>query len=99
MSLKRKAQWRIGWIEGKVVGKDGVIRGYKVRTSNGYLLEWPVQLIADLEVGGESENTIKKKASKLNPMAPELKPQRPSRRSKETAKNRLIGLGLNEQED
>ena len=26
-SLKRNAQWRIGRIEGKVVGKDGVIRG------------------------------------------------------------------------
>lgn len=74
-SLKRKAQWRIGRIEGNVVGKGGVIRGYKVRTPNRYLLERPVQLIADLEVGGESKNTTEKnKTKKLNPMAPEFKP-------------------------
>lgn len=86
-SLKHKAQQKIGQIEGKVVGKDCVIRGYKVWTANGYLLERPVQLIADLGVGGESENTTEKnKASKLNPMAPEFKPQTPSRRSKVSAK-------------
>ena len=92
-TLKRKAQWRIARIEGEVVGKDGVVRGYKVRTPNGYLLERPVQLVVDLEVGGEHEKTMEKhKATKLNPKAPEFKPQRPTRKSK-------VGLGLNEQEE
>ena len=27
--LKRKAQWRFGRIEERVIGKDGVTRGYK----------------------------------------------------------------------
>lgn len=99
-TLKRETQWRIGRIGGKVIGKDGVVRGYKVRTPNGYLLERPVQLIADLEVGGESGSiTTENKVTKLNPGATEFKPQRPSRRSKETAKDRLVGLGLNEQEE
>jgi hypothetical protein len=40
-SLKRSAKWRIGRIEGTVIGKDGVVRGYKVRTGNGYLVERP----------------------------------------------------------
>ena len=56
-TLKSETQWRIGCIEGKMIGNDGVVQGYKVRTSNGYLLERPVQLIEDLEVVGESEST------------------------------------------
>ena len=97
--LKRNAQWRIGRIEGRVIGKDGVTRGYKVRTSNGNLLERPVQLMADLEVGGEREKSREThQETKLNPMAPEFQPQRPSRKAKETARNRLVGIGLNDQE-
>ena len=40
----------MGHVEQKIVGKDGVIRGYKIRTSSGYLVDRPVQLIADLEI-------------------------------------------------
>ena len=99
-TLKRETQWRIGRIEGKVIRKDGVVRGYKVRTPDGYLLERPVQLIADLEVGGDSESTTtENKVTELNPGATEFKPQRPSRKSKEAAKDKLVGLGLNEQEE
>lgn len=99
-TLKRKAQWRIGRIEGEIVGRDGIVRGYKVRTPNGYLLERPVQLIADLEIGGEKEKATEvNKKSKLNPSVPEFYPQRPTRAAKEAAKNRLVGLGLNEQEE
>ena len=98
-TLKRETHWRIGRVEGKVIGKDGVVRGYKVRTPNGYLRERPVQLITDLEIGGESKSTTtENKVTKPNPGATEFKPQRPSRKSKEAAKDRLVGLGVNEQE-
>lgn len=80
-----------------MIGGIPCIQGWK---TNCCLLERPIQLIADLEVDGESENTTEKnKVSKLNPMAQEFKPYRPSRRSKETAKNRIVGLGPNEQEE
>ena len=58
-----------------------------------------MQFAADLEVGGEQEkSTETNQETKLNPMVPEFQPQRPSREAKETAKNRLVGIGLNEQE-
>ena len=85
--LKRNAQWRIGRIEGRVIGKDGVTRGYKVRTPNGNLLERPVKLVADLEVGSERErSTETHQETKLNPMAPEFQPQRLSREAKDCKK-------------
>ena len=60
-------------------------------TLNGCLLERAVQLIADLEVGGELDSTkTENKATKHNTEATEFKPPRPSRRSKETAKDRLL---------
>ena len=53
--LKREAQWGIERIEGRFIGEDGVTRGYKVLAANGNLLVRPVQLVADLEVGGKRE--------------------------------------------
>ena len=58
-SVKVKGMWRLGRVEGSIVGKDGVTRGYQVRTGYGYIVERPLQLIQDLEFGGEhreSEN-------------------------------------------
>lgn len=99
-SLKNSAQWRIGRIEGKIFGKDGVVRGYKVRTGNGYLVERPAQLVADLEIGGESTNTNTcRKATKLNPDAKEFLPRVTVRKAKETARNRMVGIALNELEE
>ena len=96
---KRNAHWRIGRIERRVIGKDGVTRGYKVRTSNGNLLQVRVQILADLKVGGEREkSTETNQETKLNPMVPEFQPQRPSREAKETAKNRLVGIALDQHE-
>ena len=100
-SLKTKGEWRVGRIEGQVIGKDGVIRGYKIRTGNGYTVERPVQHISDLEIGGEAV-TVNERQQKpiLNPKAKEFVPQRRSTRaSKEAAVNRIVGLHLNDEEN
>ena len=53
-----------------------------------------MQLAADLDVGGEREKLKEtNQETKPNPMAPEFQSQRPSREAKETAKNRLVGIG------
>ena len=43
-SLKSKGQWRTGRIERQVNGRDGVVRGHKIRTGNGYIIARPMQL-------------------------------------------------------
>ena len=61
--------------------KNGVTRGYKVGISNGNLPERPVQLVADLEVGGEQESSTEThQETKLNPMAPEFQKHHRGRR-------------------
>ena len=49
--MKAKREWRVGTIEGQIVGKDAIVRDYKIRTGNGYTVGRPVQLITDLEIG------------------------------------------------
>ena len=58
-----------------------------------------MQLTKDPEVDGEQDKKSDgKKVTKVDPQAPEFQPRRSSRRSQETAKNRLVGIELNEQE-
>ncbi len=83
------------------MGKDGVVRGYKIRIGNGYVIERPVQLIADLEIGGETANAIEDEGQpNLNPEAQEFVPQRRGTRfSKEATRNRITGNQLCESEN
>ena len=41
-SLESKGEWRTAWSEGEILGKDGVVRKYKVRQGNGYIVERPI---------------------------------------------------------
>jgi len=54
---------------GTVTGKDGAVRGLKLRQGNGYVVERPLQLVCDLEIGGESPDF------KLNPEAEVFTPR------------------------
>ena len=47
---KDKAQWRLGRVARQIRGKDGVVRGVKLKLGDGYLVERPLQLICDLEI-------------------------------------------------
>ena len=51
-SMKHRANWRIGCIVAEIIGTDRVTRGYKIRTSNGYVVERPLQLVCNFEIGG-----------------------------------------------
>ena len=52
--IKNRALWRMGRVVGTVTGKNGDTRGLKVKLGNGYVVERPLQLICDLEIGGEN---------------------------------------------
>ena len=45
-----KSKWNLGRIIDVIKGRDGVIRGYKIRNNEGYTIERPLQLIRDLEI-------------------------------------------------
>jgi hypothetical protein len=102
---KHRAKWKLGKIVDTIVGKDGVTRGYKIKTGNGYVIERPLQLVCDLEIGQEdvSENdqdepgapviNAKKQHEKVAPR------ERNTREAKKAAVNRLVGLIANENEE
>ena len=97
-SVKSKGKWRLGRIESEIVGKDGHIRGYKIRTGNGYVVERPTQLVQDLEIGGEvKETNDNEERRELNPRANEFVPKR--RGAKDDAKSRMTGIRFYEDEE
>ena len=64
----------------KIIGKDGTVRGLKLKQGN--IVERPLQLVCDLEVGGEDTKW------KPNPEVEVFIPRvGPSRRAKEVANN------------
>ena len=82
--MKDKALWKLGRVMDKIISKDRVVRGLKLRQGNGYIVEHPLQLVCNLETGGENPDY------KLNPEAEVFVPRvRPSRRTKQIA-NKLF---------
>ena len=57
-STKSKANWKIGHIIDQIVGKDDVTRGYKILAGNRCVVERPLQLVCDFEIGGECESNL-----------------------------------------
>ena len=91
---KNKAYWELGRVMGNICGKDKVVRGLKVELGNGHILERPLQLLCNLEIGGEDQ------AIKMNPLAEEFVPQeRASRRAKLAALNQIKGVALYEKDE
>ena len=94
--IKNRAQWRIGRVVGKVIGRDGVIRGLKIKLGNGYIVERPFQLICDLEVGGENCAVN----VKLNPKAQEFKPrEKLPRKARDEAKDKMAVVKIYEDQE
>ena len=79
---KDKAKWKLGRVVRRVTGNDGTVRGLKLKLGNGYAVERPLQLVCDLEIGGES--AVKELNPKAKPFIPE---PRPSRKSKDMARD------------
>ena len=99
-TTKYKANWKIGRIVDCIVGKDGVTRGYKIRTGKGYIVERPLQLVADLEISGASEDPKSvDDAGVVNENQHQRVMSRSGRQAKITAVNRLVGVVANENED
>ena len=79
---KDKALWKLGQVVSKITGKDGTVRGLKLRQGNGYIVECPLQLVCYLEIGQTDSKW------KPNPEVEVFVPRvGPNRRAKEDANN------------
>ena len=91
---KDKPLWKLGRAVGAVTGKDGAVRGLKLRQGNDYVVKRPLQLVCDLEIGGENPDF------KLNPEAELFTPRLgPGRRTKEIANERIKDIVAQELKD
>ena len=94
--IKNHGKWKLGRVVSQIYGKDNVLRGFKIQMGSGYVLERPTQLIADLEIGENSQQS----KNILNPNAAEFQPRRqPERAAKNTEQNRILGIAMNELEE
>ena len=96
---RNRAYWKLGRIVDYIRGLDGIVRGVKLKLGNGYVVERPLQLICDLEVGGEVGGHT------LNPEAPEINPERPNleekqrRRAKIIARDQIKSVAVHEEDE
>ena len=86
-------KWKLGKITGQIKGKNSVVRGYKIKTGNGYIIERPIQLVADLEIGKKTSENITEMSDKAPPVEPRTKY---TRNAKLDAKDCIHGVILNE---
>ena len=98
---KHRAKWKLGKIVDTIVGRDGVTRGYKIKTGNGYAIGRPFQLVCDLEISqGDARGNDHDKTEVINAKDEQVEStERNIRRAKRAAVDRLVGLIANENED
>ena len=90
---KDKALWKLGRVVSKITGKDGTVRGLKLKQGNGYIVERPLQLVCYLEIGEDSKWEPNPKAEVFVPRLG------PNRRAKEVANNLFRNIVEQEFED
>ena len=66
--LKDNQKWKLGKIIEQMKVKDTVVRGYKIKTGYGYIIERPIQLVADLEIGKETLEKVTGQNDKAPPV-------------------------------
>ena len=93
--VKDKAQLRIARVEDHITGNDDVIRGLKLRLGNGYLIERPLQLVSDLEMG----TCNKKLTEEDNGGIGQNLSLRPDRKAKSKAKQNICQVITEEERD
>ena len=91
---KDKAMWKLGRVVSKITGKDGTVRGLKLKQGNGYIVERPLQLVCNLEIGGEDPKW------KPNPEVEAFVPRVvPDLRAKQIAKDQIRNIVEQEYKD
>jgi hypothetical protein len=70
---KNRRLWKIGIVEQLIPGRDGVVRGVRLRAGKSFM-ERPIQFLYPLELHCDRESN--QETVPLNPVAKEFKPKR-----------------------
>jgi hypothetical protein len=70
---KNRGLWKIGIVEQLIPGRDGVVRGVRLRAGKSFM-ERPIQFLYPLELHCDRESN--QETVPLNPVAKEFKPKR-----------------------
>ncbi len=101
-STKNRDNWKIGRIIEPIIAKDNVTRGYRILTGNGYIIERPLHLVCDLEIGGECDLDSANGATRENPEdgnEQDRPVNRTRRQASRVATERLVGVIAKENEE
>ena len=93
-----KSRWTLGKVIGVIHGKDGVVRGLKIRSSSGYVIERPLQLVRDLEISGSGSESDQSLQESKNDRSPTKRCQ-PTRKAKEAAIKKIEDTVTQEKEE
>ena len=105
-----KPEWNLGRVLDHIKGKDGVIRGLRLKNKTGYEIERPIQLVRNLEI--TEQGISKEQCPKLDESVTKSTEQgedsdltksasntrRPQRKAAQAARDFLVGQELNEKE-
>ena len=69
---KNRGLWKVGSVDELIAGRDGVVRGVRLRAGKSYM-ERPIQFLYPLELHCDQEQGDK---IPLNPTAKEFRPKR-----------------------
>ena len=92
---RNRGKWKMGIVEELITGRDGVVRGAKLRAGKSHL-ERAIQHLYPLEL--TCDRQTKEPGNELNPDAAEFAPQRETRCAARDARERLAAIAENERD-
>ena len=98
-----KPEWNLGSVLNHIKGKDGVIRGLRLKNKTGYEIERPIQLVRNLEISeqgiskeqcpnlNESVTQSAKRSEDIDLTKSANVTKRPQRKAAQAARDFLVG--------
>ena len=90
---RKRNCWPLGIVDQLIAGRDGVVRGAKLRVGRSHV-ERPVQLLYPLELSCDEDDN-QETAMTLNPDAPTFRPRRDAAATAELRVKDIVQAELN----
>ena len=76
-----------------------MIRGFKIKKRNGYIVERPIQLVKDLEIRHPVEEVANTNTVDDHVKDGQQRRRNPTRKAKLDANDKIVAVNLNEEEE